>query len=512
MRTAGRRPGLPPRALRIPAATPGRIALLAALLVVGCVSAPRSVSRAVRDDDTPPLPGQPGGSLDEVDTAPAEAPASVDGAAVDGAAGGDAVDADAPAPAADDELEIHGSLITRARRRTGNGDRDFDLHTLLSASVGNSEKDAFSGALIGRMSRDLDGDQGADNSFYSLNDTYSSGWHGRLYEAYVDANQIEGLDVLRVGRQSLYDTPEFLRFDGALAVTEETDAGLQGGAYFGQTYHSYESSGDGDNVGGGFVQLRPWEGGRVRLDYMRLEDELVAGEELDHLLALRVWQLVAQNLRLRAGYSRLEGASRDAELAATWTDPDSELTVLASYKEQLSRQNQLTTEFDNFTNALLSYAPFSHSRLLISKGLGEHWLVEGGAEVRKLEDSADEGAFNHDFARYHLTGVARGVVADDIDVSLTSERWDADQGDSYDTWGADVTQQTSEDLRTSVGVSYARWKNDFLLGEERENARTWYARLRYAADEQITWSLGYDYEDNEISDFHTLTARMAWRF
>jgi hypothetical protein len=56
------------------------------------------------------------------------------------------------------------------------------------------------------------------------------------------------------------------------------------------------------------------------------------------------------------------------------------------------------------------------------------------------------------------------------------------------------------------------FKNDFLLGTERQDVRTYYVLLRLRQDPRLSWSFGYDYEDADIDDFQSLTVKASWRF
>ena len=410
------------------------------------------------------------------------------------------------------ELAIEGSLNTRYVGRTSGGDHDQDLYTMLGATIGDPEEDPYSAYLLGRLSQDLDGDQGEEDSpFGSLEDTYDHSLNGRLYEAYVDFHDT-GLDLLRLGRQALYETPAYVRFDGASLLTEQAgDDRHELGAYGGRTVHEYESSPEGDAVYGGYVSNTLWKGGRTRLDYMHLEDEQQLGDEQDDLWAAQVRQAFGREVMLKSGYSWLEGAPREFDARATWVPVDSGWLVQGSYYALLQTEGALAEELDPFFDTLQEYFPFSLSRVLVSKHFEEGYSIEGGADVRRVDDSEDEGEFNRDYERYHLTGTIEDFALEDLALALTGDYWSGDGSDT-NSWGLDLTRELSEQLRASLGTFYQLYKNDFLLDEEREDVRTYYVSVRYRPEKRLTWGLGFEHEVSDAGDFNTLTARSIWNF
>jgi hypothetical protein len=429
----------------------------------------------------------------------------------DGSGGSGSLAAAAEEP--EDGLAVHGSLVSRLVARRNSDDSDLDLYALLSVDVGDREQDDWTGYVLGRVSKDLDGDTGGeDSTFASLEDTYDDSLNGRLYEAYVEGHAT-GLEVLKLGRQGLYDTPEYVRIDGARLETEPTGSDRHSfGFYAGRPVHEYESSSDGDEALGIYAENRPWDGARARLDYMYLNDEELLGSDNNDLWAVQLDQTIDRKVMLHGDYSLLEDRPREYTVRGTWVDPQEGMLVQASHHELLSTQKLLVEEFDPFYESLLEYYPYRQEGLLVSKSFDEDFDLSGGADIRRVTDDDDIGEFNREFDRYHATGTWHDVFMADLSVALTAETWQADGSDEVATWGLDLTRVFTEDLRGSVGSYYALFKNDFLLEEEREDVRTYYVSLRYRIDPQLSWLFGYEYEDAEDDDYQTLRARATWRF
>lgn len=415
--------------------------------------------------------------------------------------------------AATEELpppKIKGTLSTRARARWAGNDHDVDLYGLLSVDVGDEAVDDYTAHVMGRVSYDVDANGDSSGSFSSIDDTYDSRLEGRLYDAWLDIHRVGPLKSVRVGRQTLWDTPELVVFDGAKAVTDELgDLRWSGGAYAGQTTHEFESSPDQDAVYGAFAQVRPWTGGRARLDAMNLRDDTNQGKIRNNLVGLNLWQSLGERVRLHTEYTRLDNAGRDAQIDGTYYDAPNDFLVQLSYKEFLQPQTRRVTELDPFFVVLQDYAPYHQSRVLASKGFDDDFSVEGGMDVRRLDDAGDEGPFNREFQRWFATGVIH--YTPEVDVSVTGEVWDGD-GESTSTWGLDLTKQADDDTKVSLGSYYSLFKSDFLHDEELEHVRTFYLRFKRQLDPASNLSLGYEYEDAEFQNLQTLTAKMTWRF
>ncbi|MCB9898564.1 MAG: hypothetical protein H6825_11210 [Planctomycetes bacterium] len=479
------------------------------IFLSGC-AAPRSTTLAagstttwppvVSDDAAIAASDEPGASLDASSSTIDEAAAETSGEPATGAA------AEAP------ESKVKGNVSLRARRRWTGDSRDLDLYGLLSVDVGDESKDDVTAHVLGRVAWDVDGRNGDDSgTFSSIDDSYDSRLTERLYDAWIDVHRVGPFKTMRVGRQTLWETPELVVFDGGRVDTEEFGPlRISGGAYAGQTSHEFESSPRQDAVYGVFAQTRPWQGSRVRLDAMHLRDDTSdAGKLRNDFVGMNVWQSVGENLRLHGEYTRLENHSRDAQVDGTWYDAENDFMAQLSYKEFLQPQARRVTELDPYFTVLGEYAPYHQSRMLLSKGFDDDFTVEAGTDVRRLADGSDEGPFNREFQRWFATGTIH--YPEQLDVSVTGEVWDGD-GEGTSTWGLDATKQATDALRVSAGSYYSLFKSDYLLDSEREHVRTYYLRIKQQLDPASTFSLGYEYEDADFQNLQTLTAKMTWRF
>jgi len=421
-------------------------------------------------------------------------------------------EAQQPEPASAPWLPIDGSLSLRYRYRNSDEDgSDQDILGLLSLGIGDPLKHRFTAHVLASADWDIDGTT-STNAFNGINDTYDKSAHGELYDAYIDIHRLEPLEILRLGRQTLHETPVFVSMDGLRVETEELGPGrIQVGAYGGISNHLYESSSDGDFVIGAFLGGQPWSQGRLRFDWLHSADDTVAKDHDDDLVGFQLWQGVGDHTRFRAGYTMLGGDSRDLEVRGTSYVESWDLQLEGSYYELLKTQRSLSLEFDPFYEQAFDYFPYYQFRGLVAKGFGEHFNVTSGLDLRRMRESDDEGQFNRDYDHVYLTPELENVLLDGLGMSLTGDYWSSDGGEDVTSWAADVSLKIDERIRTSIGSYYALYKHTPDINQERERVRTYYINAEYRL-EHIRFRVGYEFEHEKLDDYHQLDVRLTWMF
>jgi len=410
---------------------------------------------------------------------------------------------------------VHGSLSVRYRGRFTDDDQDQDARGVLALDVVNPEAPWIRGHLLARVDVDIDG-LGDDPIFDDLTDTYDGSVVSKLYLAYadidLDRDPEDSPGTLRVGRQSDARLPEVVRIDGISYLTRPMGAHeVEVGLYGGVLAHLYESSHEGDLGFGTFVEGLPWQGGRARLDWMHLEDELVLGEEHDDLLTVGLWQQLSPRWRLEGEFSHLEGDPRDLRLLSSFDDAESETTVRAAYYELLETQTQRVNELDPFFEQLLEYFPFRQLTLNASHAFGERTVLDAGIDLRRVSDSDDVGDFNRDWERYYATATLRDLATEGLALSATADRWDGD-GEDTSSLGADLSYDADEAWQAGIGTYYSLYKYELLELSERDDVRTYYLRVSRELSERLEMDFLYEFEDDDLETYHTLRLGVLWRF
>jgi hypothetical protein len=166
---------------------------------------------------------------------------------------GDDDDLDLTAYVEADFGEPDADLSHRGVRRNGAPGSAADQVAVEGAAASGGaagREDRWSARFAGRVHLDVDGDNG--DLFDGLDDANDGSLVARVYDAYADWVPGDGaLARLRVGRQTDFETPVFVVFDGLrLESAPLGDADVVLGLYGGLSTHQYESSNDGDRLVG----------------------------------------------------------------------------------------------------------------------------------------------------------------------------------------------------------------------------------------------------------------------
>lgn len=403
---------------------------------------------------------------------------------------------------------LRGQLRSRFVFRATGDDEDSDLIETLSLDAGHAATDRITAHLMGRLSWDMDG---SSESFASINDSYGDRVDGLLYDAWVDIHRVGGLSLLRLGRQSTIDTPIYAYFDGGHVASEEFGSlKLQVGGYVGVSTHLYEASHSGDLTSGLYAQVRPWTGGRLRLDWMHLEDERRLGTYDDDVLGAAFWQHVCREVRLESKYSSVGGESRDAQARLNWTSPEYGAFVQGSFYTLFKPQGDLVLEADPYFQQLNELFPYDQWSILAAKDLCKSVRLQLATDLRRVQDAGDIGFYNRDYDHYYATASLFEFGVKGLRLSATCDLWDS-TGQDITSFGGDASYEMGE-TTVSGGTYYSLYKFDLFSNSERDHVRTWFLRLRHKASASMTFDGDYEYEDNDFDQYNRFRLGVTWRF
>lgn len=407
---------------------------------------------------------------------------------------------------------LSGTISTRYRGRTTSGDDDHDLYLTILTDLEPATQGGWSFHLLGTLLASLGGQQNSSDVFFSLTDTREGDVSAQLYHAYAEGHTTGLVESVRVGRLLDYETPALAWFDGASISTAPRGSNkASAGLYGGLPVRAYGDSLHGDALVGVWGKLSAWRGARLRLDYMHVEDEFLATDETDDLLALGLWQTLGQELSLEGHYSHLDGDARDVQVSGTLMPLDSGLVLRMSYFRLLETQTQRTVEFDPFFETLLELEPYSQGRLLISQAFGEAWVLEAGADLRRLHDQQDDSQFNRDFDRVFGSVSMLEALPWDLEAQASVDSYSSDE-DEVTGYGADLTKPLGRASQVALGTYYSLYKYSLTQNEERDHVRSYYLRWRRRLDERRRFDLRYELEDATQGEFHTFRIGYAWSF
>lgn len=415
----------------------------------------------------------------------------------------------AAVPAASDALPVHGSLWLRYRARHGGGATDHDVVGRLGVDIGRVDRDAVTAHLRARGFWNADGFR-RDDPFPGLDHSFGDEWNGRVYAAHVDVHRQGPLELARLGRQDLDETPTTLQFDGARVDSVRFAGGSKAwfGAYGGIPVHQFEASREGDLVLGLHGGLLPWHGARVRFDAMHLRDEFLALDRQDDLLSVRWWQNL-EHVQLHGFHSWRDGQPRDLNVGARGELLGCDWST--DWRELLTTQRQQVTELDPFYVVGFEYAPYRQLDVTLRREVVRDVEVGAGVDVRRLQDGGDQSAFNREFERVHADALWRDVLWRGLSLSLAGSYWNS-SGEDFRTVTGEVAYRPDAQLRVAVGSGYDLFLYDVFDARERVHVRSYYLRLDRRLGASLRVDGGYELQRDDVDVYHLFRLGMTWTF
>ena len=413
-----------------------------------------------------------------------------------------------PEPTASTTLPLQGSLWTRYRARHGGGATDQDVVARLGVDIGRSDKDTVTAHLRARGFLNADGRR-RDDPFPGLDQSFGDEWNGRLYAAHVDVHRQGALELARLGRQDLDETPTTLQFDGLRVDSVRMGASkVWLSAYGGIPVHQFEASRHGDAVlglAGGFV---PWQAARLRFDGMHLRDDYLALDRRDDLLSVRWWQNVGE-VQLHGLHTWRDGVPRDLQVGSR-----GELLAVGwslDYRELLSTQRQQVTELDPFYTIGFEYSPYRQLDATLRREVLPGVELGVGADLRRLRDEADQSAFNREFERGHVDVTWSDVLLRGLSLSVSGSYWNS-SGEDFRTATGELAYRPDNTLRAVIGSSYDLFLYDVFDARERVHVRSYYVRLDRRLGAALRVDGSYELQRDDLDEFHLFRLGMTWTF
>ena len=433
------------------------------------------------------------------------------------------------------DFPVTGSLLNRYRLRHGVGETDQDISEFITVDIGEKAREMATAHIDASVFGELDRHHTGNRSdvFTDLLDTYNRPVDARVYSMYVDFNHICGVDFLRVGRQFDYDTPEILQFDGARLDTKPICGlnDLELSFYGGAPVHQFEKTNSGDWLAGLAAEVKPWERGKIRFDFIHLNDDFSdtvipskdpllkslsanGGTRINDITSLSLWQEFKDpDVRLNGHFSLIDGEARDLQVRTVYNNTSNRLQISGTYSIWFKPETQLVTEFDPYYETLKGQEPYQNGSVTISKGLLECLWLDAGATSRRLVGDAKAQLFNREFDRFYTTLQTRDFLTKGLKISVTASRWEGkDHAPTTTQFGGDISYEWRKHLETIVGTDYALYKYDFFQNTEHDQDRTYFVRQRWKPARWANLDARYEFEQSRSQHFHTFTMQFRFDF
>jgi hypothetical protein len=433
------------------------------------------------------------------------------------------------------------SLDFARRWHQPTGSHDQDLFATLLVSWGGTD-DRISGSIYGRGQRDLDGigsrATALDDPLWNSWDSLGHAWSGQLFHAYCDLRNEPGQTFVRLGRQFVYEGQPF-HFDGAKFSTKEGVLGLKASGFGGVPVSYFEDLVSGEWLAGVGLEARPWRPVRAAVVYAHIEEKTdfggteSQGESIqsDLLIATvnaRLWHWGTALVR----YSAVDARTRDLLLRANVVMQRLDARASVSYYVQpmaldetdatLSpyRLNRAANEGLPNQPVQVAIRPFWRLELSAFKDFhaGDWRLGLGGrVTLRRLEDEADEGAYNHEYEVFWYGVEIEPPLPWHLSLSAGQMFWHS-PGNDVDAFDAELRWTPVDAFDLRVGTTYSLFKYDLrypteltnptLYPFERTDVQEVFLKLRWKTPWRVALRLGYAAEDEDGEWTHKM--RLGW--
>jgi hypothetical protein len=241
---------------------------------------------------------------------------------------------------------------------------------------------------------------------------------------------------------------------------------------------------------------------------MSIRDEYLALDHHDEIYGVRWWQEL-DGVRLNGLHTWRDGKPRDLWLGLRGAG-ELPLDFAVDYRELLTTQRASVTELDPYYEILAEYVPFRQLDARVGPELGETFDVDLGTSIRRLSDPADAGTFNREFERGYVEFAVHDVGTEGLSLTLVGSLWTSD-GEDIRTLTGDLAYRPTRDLELSAGTGYDLFKYDVFADFERVHVRTWFLHAEWQLRPRLRLDLGYDYERDDLDEFHQLRVGMTWK-
>lgn len=440
---------------------------------------------------------------------------------------------DEPAKSYFDSFE--GYSTTRYRLQNLETDKtDIDMFEYLSLSLGDLKKDRVKWHFFGSLRTDLDGANvdsirkekfkrfifprtpverdpvASRNPFFSIDDSIEDGTVIRPYEFYADIAGESAIKKVRIGRQYIHEI-ENLHVDG-IKVEFNDIKGVRFGMFGGKPVHFFETSSEGDYLSGTFVEFKPLDGLRIKMDYSYVNDNNDDfGGNGDNFFNINIRQNIKGRWNIYADFSMLDEHGRDLELRSSWVFPENDFDISVAVFKQLNTLQDFTIEFDDYNAITGDYFPYTEYSLNIFKGINKNISIGTGFNIRELNEAKDEGLFNHEYRMYYATLSVNDLPFKGTSINISTDFYETDDNDTK-SLSVNIKQEIGDKIRLSSGTHYSLFKYDNLSKSERDNVRTYFLNTKYHITKKWDLSLDYEFERTGNESFHTVESALKYSF
>jgi len=427
--------------------------------------------------------------------------------------------------------DIEGYLTTRLGYENAASENVLRFFLDLNTDIHYRGKVPFTVRVNGRMAWTMSDQPDPGDLLYGVWDTFDGSLQGILYELYIAFPEVINKESRVILGRQFIEEGVYLQYDGA-----RLDLGLSNLApdlvvsVYGGSGIEWGMPGDEDHwlvgvVGKGTIPS--WKT-RWRLQYLfvnqyfdGINDPAIgplvdpvsypAQTLEDHLVGGTIWQPLGDNTRFFGRFTLLNGDANELHLRLRWHTTDGAWVVMGEWYQLFQRLYNVTNDLTPYVPMLGSFDPFYRGSLKATWRPRADLVVELGGAFRVLEHSDDENTFNHEWFNYYVTFTWLDLMKDKLDLTITASGYDT-EGNSQQVITSNLDIRLKEQLLLSLGLDYALYKYIWFSNSERENVWTYRGELRWDPKPSLRGVLGLYVDDDRVTTWTYVVAKLTWRF
>ena len=414
------------------------------------------------------------------------------------------------------------------RYRNAGGEDDLHSYTQIYADATHRGERAYHVRFNGRLILNLIENQNPASTLRDYWDGFDHQIQFRLYEAYGDVPFKSAL--VRVGRQFL-DEGNYFHVDGVRVDVDlsEMMKGLDLTVIGGVPVRLSGTSRDSNWMIGVVARARVSKDTRLRLSYYHVSESfpginspvvdpinqpvtIPAGDIDDDLVGLSAWHNFMRTLRVYGRFTVLNGDANELHLRLRWFTEDGKWNVVAEWYQLFERLHNVTNDLSPYAPMLGSYQPFWRIGLRGTYRPSPLWVLAVGLSRRQVENTSNEGVFNHTYTHYSVSATRVDAWKPGLDVSVTVNGYVTSDSREFLATTTTLVYRINPEVRVTGGIDYSLYKYLWFNNSEHENVWTYFVRVRWEARKKVTVSGMVSVDDGRNYTWTTLAVRLTWRF
>jgi len=405
------------------------------------------------------------------------------------------------------DAQLNLGLTSRYRLRTNDYASDQDFYQYLRVNTTPIElgQGTVSATLFTRFADDIDGDSErdwGDSYYYYYEDSLDrelddNDWAPRVYQAKFEMDNVIPNTKVTGGRFYLNHLNTFQMDGGDFTVNIGDKVEVYG---FGGMPVSYYIDTDDDSFYGGGVKIQATATTKITGEYIYLDVEDL---EDDYTKARIDQSIPFGNVALE--YTNLNSTSE--YLAVGNFEIPQTSTMLGIEYETLVDSVDVDNSYvvNPLTYTLLPENEYDRADFSVYQGLGGHFVMGAGYELKRVKDSDEENFGNYDYDRYYGNFDIIGIPHYNTYISLKADYWDVDENqDSDDSekiqYGIEISQKINDAIDVWLGTDFNKYEYDYINDRREDSVRMYYAGGQWEPNDMISFLVDFSYEDSEMYD------------